>query len=193
VALSFLETASKNIALIKDEIEKANKEQGDIVVAYKRGVYQDDVSFIDLGSKEYIDLNLTVRDAEKATSTLKRKRPKAYIIDANQTDAISKLKTLGIEVDFLKNEKTYKVESYVIDDYYLKPIRYEKMKLQTVSVNLKKQEITFPAGTALVEMNQRRANLVPEILEPEAPNSLVSFGIIKTEKGETLPIYRLLN
>ena len=42
-------------------------------------------------------------------------------------------------------------------------------------------------------MNQRRANLVSEILEPEAPNSFVSFGVLKTEKDDILPIYRLLN
>jgi hypothetical protein len=193
VALSFLNTATKNIGLIKDEIERANREQNDIIVEYKRGVYRDNLSFIDLGSNKYIDLKLTVRDAEKATSSLKRKRPIAYIIDANQTEVIDKLKTLGLKVDFLENEKTYKVETYFIDEYYLKPIRYEKMKLQTVKADLKQKEINFPAGTALVYMNQRRANLVPEILEPEAPNSLVSFGVIKTKSGDTLPIYRLDN
>ena len=75
----------------------------------------------------------------------------------------------------------------------MKPFRYEKMKLQTVSTNVTKKELSFPKGTAIVYMNQRRANIVPEILEPEAPNSLISFGIVKTKEGEILPIYRLLN
>jgi hypothetical protein len=193
IALSFLKTATENRALIKDEIEKANMQQNDIVVEYKRGVYQDDVSFIDLDSNEYIEMNLTKRDAEKANSTLTRKRPKAYIIDANRTDIINKLTILGVDIAYLENERKYDVETYFIDNYSAKPIRYEKMKLQTVSVDLRTKEVSFPKGTALVYMNQRRANIVPEILEPEAPNSLVSFGIIKTKEGDTLPIYRLLN
>lgn len=193
IAISYLKTATENMVLIKDEIEKANDAQNNIVVEYERGVYQDDVSFIDLERNEYITIDLTIRDAEKATPTLTRKRPKAYIINANQTDVINKLKILGVKVELLENDSVYNVESYVIDNYSVKPFKYEKMKLQTVSTNLKKGELNFPKGTAVVYMNQRRANIVPEILEPEAPNSLVSFGIIKTNKGETLPIYRLIN
>jgi hypothetical protein len=45
----------------------------------------------------------------------------------------------------------------------------------------------------MITMDQKNANLLAEVLEPEAPNSFVSFGVLKTKKGETLPIYRLLN
>ena len=34
---------------------------------------------------------------------------------------------------------------------------------------------------------------IAELLEPEAPNSYVSFGIIKTAIDEILPIYRIIN
>jgi len=136
---------------------------------------------------------MTVRDAWKAKPTKTRERPKAYIIDGNQTEILAKLKTLGVEVQYLEEDKTYDVEAYEVTYFYRKPIRYEKMKLQTVEVDIKKQEQLFTKGTALVHMNQKRANIVPEVLEPEAPNSFVSFGIITTKKGETLPIYRLLN
>jgi len=42
-------------------------------------------------------------------------------------------------------------------------------------------------------MNQKRSNLIAELLEPEAPNSYVSFGIIKTSLNNQLPIYRIKN
>ena len=42
-------------------------------------------------------------------------------------------------------------------------------------------------------MNQKRSNLIAELLEPEAPNSYVSFGIIKTSLNSQLPIYRIKN
>ena len=41
-------------------------------------------------------------------------------------------------------------------------------------------------------MDQKNANLAIEVLEPEAPNSFVSYGLIKTEKNSDLPYFRLL-
>ena len=48
-------------------------------------------------------------------------------------------------------------------------------------------------GTYLILTNQRASNILTELLEPEAPNSFVSFGILRTEINEILPIYRLIN
>jgi hypothetical protein len=41
-------------------------------------------------------------------------------------------------------------------------------------------------------MDQASSNILIELLEPEAPNSFVSFGILPTKTGEQLPIYRLI-
>lgn len=193
IAISYLETASKNMQLVKKEIEKATAQINEVVVESKRGIYKDDVQFIDVNTNEYTEIEMTVRDAWKAKPTLTRARPKAYLIEANQTEIIDKLKTLGVEIKFLEEDKTYKVESYLIKSYTRKPIRYEKMKLQTVEAELIEKEKSFQKGTAIVMMDQRRANILGEVLEPEAPNSFVSFGVLKTEQGDILPIYRLLN
>jgi len=193
IALSYLKTATKNMQKVKDEIEKANQQSNELVVEHKRGIYKDEVKFIDINTNEYVEFEMVKRDALKAKATLTRARPKAYIIEANQTAILDKLKTLGIEVEYLDKEKEYEVESYQVTSYYRKPIRYEKMKLQTVEVDLETTQKTFPKGTAMILTNQKRANLLAEVLEPEAANSFVSFGVLETEKGETLPIYRLLN
>jgi hypothetical protein len=179
--------------LVKDEIEKAINENNPVVVKYERGTYKDNVQFIDVNTAEYVEMEMTIRDAWKAEPKLTRSRPKAYIIDAGYTHLIGKLETLGVEVQYLEEEQNFKVEKYVVASYREEPIKYEKMKLQTVEAQLVEDEKTFPKGTAVVMMDQRRANLASVILEPEAPNSFVSFGLIETEKGNTLPIYRLLN
>jgi len=179
--------------LVKSEIEKAIKQANPVVVESKRAVYKDKVKFIDVSAVEYVEFEMMVRDAWKAKATLSRTRPTAYILDADQIGLVKKMKTLGIEVEKLQEERNFEVETYHVKTYYQKPVRYEKMKLQTVETELKKEKKTFKAGTFMVKMNQRRANLVPELLEPEAPNSFVNFGLIETEKGKTLPIYRLHN
>jgi hypothetical protein len=193
IAIAYLKTASENIQLVKDEIQKATNQSNEIVVEYERGTYKDNVKFIDINTAEYVEFEMTIRDAWKAEATLTRSRPKAYIMEASQTELIDKLETLGIEIQYLEDEETYSVEKYVVKSYARKPIRYEKMKLQTVEVELVKEDISFPTGTAVIKMDQRRANLASVILEPEAPNSFVSFGLLETEKGKTLPIYRLIN
>lgn len=193
IAISYLKTASKNLEKVKQEIDKATIQTNDVVVESERAIYKDSVQFIDINSIEYVKFKMTVRDAWQPKVTLSRIRPKAYVIKANETEIIEKLKTLGVEITYLEEEKSLEVQAYKIKGYSKKPIPYEKTKLQTVKVDLIKNNITFPKGTVIVKMNQRRANIVPEVLEPEAPNSFVKFSILKTNQGETLPIYRLLN
>lgn len=192
IAISYLRTASENMNLVKEEIEIATAQAHDIVVESKRGLVRDSVQFIDVNTSEYVKFKMIVNDAWKAKATQTRSRPKAYIVEANQIEIIEKLKTLGAEIEYLDQEKEYQVEVYNIKSCTKKPIRYEKMKLQTVEVELQKETKIFSKGTAIIMMNQRRANIVAEVLEPEAPNSYISFGVLETNKGETLPIYRLL-
>lgn len=193
IAIAYLKTASENIELVKSEITKAVNQTNDIVVEQKRGIYTNQIKFIDIDAIAYTDLDMTIRDAWKARPVFKRKRPKAYIIEADQNEIIDKLKVLGADIDYLDEEKEYVVQCYHIDSRFEKQIRYEKMKLQTVEISLQEKKKIFPKGTAVIKMNQRRANLIAEVMEPEAPNSFVSFGVLKTEKGKILPIYRLLN
>jgi hypothetical protein len=193
IAISYLRTASKHLNLVKEEIERATAQANTVVIESKRGIVKDSVQFIDINTNEYVKFEMIVRDAWKAKATRARSRPKAYIVAANQTEILEKLKILGLEIQYLNEDKNYEVEVYKITAYTKKPIRYEKMKLQTVEVELQKETILFPKGTAIIMMNQRRANIVAEVLEPEAPNSFISFGVLKTNKGDILPIYRLLN
>jgi hypothetical protein len=67
------------------------------------------------------------------------------------------------------------------------------MNLQIVETTIQKKTILFPKGSFKIRMNQRKANIILEVLEPEAPNSFVSFGVLETEKDKILPIYRVTN
>ena len=46
-------------------------------------------------------------------------------------------------------------------------------------------------GDLILPMKQKKSNLIAELMEPEAPNSYVSFGLIKTGINKILPIYRI--
>lgn len=193
IAISYLKTAYNHVDLVKDEISKANSLKNEEVVTSSKTIYKDTIKAIDLDTNDMIDLEVTIRDALQSKPELIRKRPKAYIIDKNETEIISKLKTLGITVNVLDEPKDYHVENYTIIKYQRDSEKYEKMNRQTVETTLTENTLAFPKGTYFIPMDQRRSNLVLELLEPEAANSFVSFGVLETNKENTLPIYRLIN
>ncbi|WP_296316206.1 M14 family metallopeptidase [Winogradskyella sp. UBA3174] len=193
IAISYLETASQNIQLVKQEISKASEQQNDVVVTSARTVEKGTIQTIDLDANAIIDLDVTIRDALRSKPKLVRKRPAAYIIDANQKEIIEKLKILGAKIDILENDNEIEVETYRVSEYKRDTKKYEKIKLQTVETTIETKKILFPKGTYKVNLNQRKANIILEVLEPEAPNSFVSFGVLETEKGKVLPIYRITN
>ncbi|CAI8300039.1 MAG: Uncharacterised protein [Flavobacteriales bacterium] len=192
VGLSYLETANAKPQEIRRQITQANETEKHIFVTSDRTVYSDSLQVIDLDQNELVKIGVTFRDALKATPQLIRKKPFAYIIKEGK-QIIEKLKVLGIEVSSLAASEIIDVEAYLIRDYYRVPKKYEKASLQRVSVNLVNKKITFEKGTSIIYTSQKNANLLYEVLEPEAPNSFVSWGILKTGLNEELPIYRIQN
>jgi hypothetical protein len=194
IALSYLKTTVENSDFIKSELKKSlNYNSSDIVVTSSRTVEKEIIQTIDLNSNKIIDYEVTIRDALRSNPTLVRDRPLGYLILEENTELIEKLRVLGLEVNIVENDTIMKVEKFKITDYNDNFDKYEKMNLQSVKASLVEDEITIKQGTYLILTNQRTSNILTELLEPEAPNSFVSFGILKTEINQILPIYRLIN
>lgn len=191
VGMSFLETAYNNVHLIKNAIQTAQNSNETLTVTSSRTPFKEDISVIDLDSYELIDMTVTVRDAKKAEPKIKRNKPEAYLLHKDLGMLVDKLTVLGLDVETLSEAQAVKVESYLITDYNRDETTYEKMNLQNVETELIEKEITLPAGSFKISTNQKNAALLYEILEPEAPNSFISFGVLKTELNQELPIYRL--
>ena len=194
IALSYLKTSFENSDFIKSELKKSsNYNSSDIVVTSSRTVEKEMIQTIDLNSNKIIDYEVTMRDALRSIPTLIRNRPIGYLILKENVELIEKLRVLGLEVNTIQNDSVMKVEKFKITNYNDNFEKYEKMNLQSVKASLVKDEITVKQGTYLILTNQRASNILTELLEPEAPNSFVSFGILKTEINQILPIYRLIN
>ena len=191
VGFSFLKTAYDNSLFIFDEIARANTYSNDIVLEHKRSIYTDVVKAIDIESNELIDFETTMHSSKDSHAISKRDRPVAYIIKKNNFGFIEKLKDVGIEyVEIQKDTMIYSGSYRIV--YYNDNFKvYEKMKMQSVSTLIEYKDNMFTYGDIFISMNQKRSNLIAELLEPEAPNSYVSFGIIKTSINSQLPIYRI--
>lgn len=192
VGLSYLDTAVKNLNLVKQTIEQTRDLTKEIAVTTDKAVYQDKLKFIDIDTQEIIDLEVTIRDSGALKPKLVRPMPAAYIIQADQIELVEKIKILGLEVEQFEQDTMQQVEVFTITSYDRDTIKTEKMNMQSVETSLEIKEMNFPKGTFIIHTNQKNKSLLAEVLEPEAPNSFVSFGVLETSLNKELPIYRLL-
>lgn len=191
-AISYLKTTYENCDRIKFELKKANDSKQKVVVKTKNKVYKDHIEVIDLQKNKLQSIEVTISDATQAIPLLEKERPESYIIEAGQKVLIDKIKAHGILVFELKKSALLIVESYMPTSVTKKDKLFEKIYPQLVTTKVNSEKKIFPKGTFVISMNQAKSNLIIELLEPEAPNSLIYYGILQVEKGIKLPIYRKL-
>lgn len=190
VGLSFLETAFSHVDLILYQLEIAEKSQHDVVVKTKTKSTIDTIQVVDLDKYTILHLPITVKKAKHAQAQLTRLKPDAYLLHKDLGHLAEKLRILGLLVETLDEEHVLVVEQYMVTSYKRDDVVYEKMNMQTVETSVNKASIRFPKGTFIIYTNQKNKGLLYEVLEPEAPSSFVSFGVLKTELNQELPIYR---
>ena len=193
VATSFLQTAYDNIDFLLDELDLANKHSENIVVTSERSVYNDTILAIDLESNQIIKLPTIMRDAKKSKPILERSRPVFYALKSNNLNVIKKIDNLGIEKIEIKSDTIIQVEKYLVVNFKNDFKPYEKMKMQEVQTEIINDKIKFTEGDVLIPLEQKKSNLIVELMEPEAPNSFISFGIMKTNLEDILTVYRINN
>ena len=191
VALSYLQTSYNNVEEIKIIIDQAKKDKSFAVLKSKLNIYKKNIEVLDLDLNEEVVFEAIIHDKLDATPVETRPRAKAYFIKKNQKDVIEKLILLGLKLDSVKNQKNYNLEQYVITDYLKEKMKYEGVYMQKVKSKTEKVNLNIDDDWLILDMNQRKSNLAIEVLEPEAPNSFVSYSIIPTFKGDVLSIYRL--
>lgn len=192
VAMSYLETAYEHRDQVKGEIQKAIASEHEAAVKTSKTVSEQTIRVIDIDTEEEITLQVTIRDALQSKPVLTRTRPTAYLILETEKGAIEKLKTLGLTVVQLPEDKLIQLERYSVTAYLQDAQKYEGVHRQTIETAVETEAKMIPKGTYIVYLNQAKANLAIEVLEPEADNSFVSFDVIHTQEGSEIPVYRYL-
>ena len=192
IGMSYLKTAYENVEEVKSVLAQGAAQKDSVVVTSKKEIAVQPLTVIDLETCKELVLNVTIHNATKSTAKLTRNRPTAYILEASETDLVEKLKVLGLKVEQLTLDKEIQVETFTIIDYSRELEKYEGMNLQTVKTITKQENLKVLAGAYIIYLNQDNSNLAVEVLEPEAPNSFISFGVLETTLNAVLPIYRYL-
>jgi hypothetical protein len=102
--------------------------------------------------------------------------PEAYIIPPEWSELIDKLKLHGVQVNYLAEPAKCVVESYKFSNAKWQQRPYEGRHGVTFDCTPVTETRFYPAGSAVVDMNQRTARVIAHFLEPKASDSFVGWG-----------------
>ncbi len=102
--------------------------------------------------------------------------PVAYVIPQQWTEVINRLRLHGLKIQRLVSPVELTVEEYRLSDVRWQQQSYEGRHTVRYSVQKFTERRTYPAGTAIVRINQRAAGVVISTLEPEAPDAFLAWG-----------------
>lgn len=105
--------------------------------------------------------------------------PAAYAIPAQWTVLVDRLDAHGIAYRRLARPMKVSAQGYQLDrpQWAGKPFEGHLM-LRDVTVHAVAREATLPAGSVIVPLDQRAANVAIELLEPQAPDSMLRWGYL---------------
>ncbi|WP_233510983.1 M14 family metallopeptidase [Dyella psychrodurans] len=106
--------------------------------------------------------------------------PAAYVVPGEWTSIIEKLDAHGIAYRRIGHPmKEVDATAYQLDEPQWSSTPFEgHLMLRNFTLRAVPAEVTLPAGSVIVPMNQRAANVAIELLEPQAPDSLLRWGFL---------------
>lgn len=111
--------------------------------------------------------------------TTSRRRPATYYIPAAWYPIAKKLKQQGIRIERIETQQRVEVERYRLSEAALDTVNspFEGRALFTSGTpTLERIHVTLPAGSYSVSTDQPLGTMAVVLLEPEAPDSLFSWG-----------------
>jgi murein tripeptide amidase MpaA len=105
--------------------------------------------------------------------------PAAYVVPAQWTAIIDKLNAHGIAYQRTLHPLKIDAEGYQLDAprWADKPFEGHLM-LRDFTLHTLPREVTLPPGSVIVPLDQRAANVAINLLEPQAPDSLLHWGYL---------------
>ncbi len=124
--------------------------------------------------REPLDLTIPMYDTFKTTKAVAP--PLQYIVPAQWTDVIEVLHAHGLELHFLAEAAAIEVESCRFTNVTWPAEPFEGRHMPRFDVERSIEVREFPAGSVVVPLAQSSGKVVLNLIEPEAPDSLVRWG-----------------
>jgi hypothetical protein len=121
------------------------------------------------------DFQVYLFDQPRATETVML--PEAYLVPVEWQEVINRLDYHGIAYRVLETPARLKVKTYTFKEYRWSNKPFEgHHTLAGIQADPIETEAEYPAGSAVVDMNQQTARIIAHLLEPKAASSLLYWG-----------------
>jgi len=103
--------------------------------------------------------------------------PEAYVIPQQWYEVTYRLALHGVEVNYLLEDTKVRVEQYRFSNPRWSRSPYEgRFPMGNIEYEVFTDTMLYRKGDAIIDMNQRTARVIANILEPDAPDSYVYWG-----------------
>ena len=170
--------------------------QGEIVIEAAPTPSEYSTSMIDRESGAIRNVTVSWESALQLRNLKSRPRPCGYWLAPGETDAVAKLRLLGVEVSQLDELAEMRGETYresgreTIGGASLQAAALHAGATTRLRVQTMPALLDVAAGGFYVSLEQPLANLIVAVLEPEAPSSYVANGVIASVAGEARILLR---
>jgi hypothetical protein len=180
--------AKEKAALVKKG-KNANDHDLIVVNSENKKIPNSTLEMVDVESASVKEIPVTYYSAKKATPTLVRERPTAYLLKPGHEELAEKLQGQGVKGFKLTKETALSVEAYNVSSR-IENEAYENKPNVDVQTIVKQKTVTFPKGSYVFLTSQPQNNLLSLSLEPESVDSFTTFGYLPSEVGQELDVYR---
>ena len=132
--------------------------------------------------REPLDLTVPIYQTFRVTKAVAP--PLSYVVPVQWTNVIDVLKAHGLEMKTLALPASIEVESYRFTNVVWPYGPFEGRHMPRFDVERTLETRVFPAGSAIVPMEQPAGRVILNLLEPEAPDSLVRWGFFNAVSEE---------
>lgn len=172
------------------------------VLAYKEPNFKDYVPGTSVRAKiapHMLEAPQLVKGLEflaKPAGTDEAPMPRGYLIPAEMEFLAEKLRTHNVKVEVLEQPVTATGEEFIIEEVgTLPPSRMMGPMVKLEGQYQKATGKTFPAGTFHIDMAQPLANLAFYLLEPQAADGFVGWGVLddyfkSVSTGDAYPAFK---
>ncbi len=102
--------------------------------------------------------------------------PRAYIVPVEWRTVIERLQLHGVKMEQLHSAKKYRIQTCKFKNAEWRRTPYEGRHPLSFETDLINEERVFPSGSVIIPLDQPAARVAINILEPQAPDSYVSWG-----------------
>lgn len=191
LAESYARTTFDNADAVRKAVDDGRHNDADIAVSFKSKAVSDyPLEFIDIIKCSKVTIPVEARIAPETEVVMTRKRPAAYYLAPSEVRAASILRDFGVRVDELPAPETVKAETYKVTRTVESHDLVAGILPLAVVTELSAGDVTMPAGSFRIDLDQPLATLVTVLLEPESANGFVNYRVIGAEAGKKLNIYR---